>query len=186
MKTNTLLLMAGGVLLLAGCSTPTKVDKGPIQAQSFSFVSRGPRPARDYTDNRAHVHAMIHEAITKNLANRGISRTDAGGDITVGYMVIVGNNASTEMVSDYFGYGDDAAALQDKAHAAYTGVKTPNYFEAGTLLIDITDSKRFKLLKRGYASRPVLKNLPEDAKEARIQEVVDEILKDVRFAKSRS
>jgi hypothetical protein len=86
------------------------------------------------------------------------------------------------LVGDYFGYGEGAAALHDKAHAAYTGGKNPNYFEAGTLVIDITDSKTFKLLKRGYATRPTLKNLPDDAKAAHIQEVVDEILRDLRIA----
>ena len=55
-------------------------------------------------------------------------------------------------------------------------------FQAGTLVIDIIDSKSYKLLKRGYATRPILKNLPDDAKAARIQDVVDEILRDLRVA----
>ena len=50
------------------------------------------------------------------------------------------------------------------------------------LVIDIIDSKSYKLLKRGYATRPTLKNLPDDAKAARIQEVVDEILRELRVA----
>ena len=74
-----------------------------------------------------------------------------------------------------------AEALHNKAQGAYTRSKNPNYFEAGTLVIDIIDSKSFKLLKRNYATRPTLKNLPADAKAARIQEVVDEILGDVRI-----
>jgi hypothetical protein len=72
--------------------------------------------------------------------------------------------------------------LLEKAHAAYTGGKNPNYFEAGTLLIDIIDGKSFKVLKRGHATRPILRDLPAEARASRIQEVVDEILGDVRFA----
>jgi hypothetical protein len=34
---------------------------------------------------------------------------------------------------------------------------------------------------RNYSMRPILKDLPADAKAARIQEVVDEILRDVRI-----
>ena len=34
---------------------------------------------------------------------------------------------------------------------------------------------------RNYATRPILKDLPADAKTARIQEVADEILRDVRI-----
>jgi len=99
----------------------------------------------------------------------------------VGYLVIVGNNVATTSINDYFGYGDDAAGLHDKAQAAYTSNKNPNYFEAGTLVIDLIDAKTFKLLKRGYASRPLLRNLPVDARAARLQEVVDEILANLRF-----
>ena len=48
--------------------------------------------------------------------------------------------------------------------------------------LDIVDSKTFKLLKRGYATRPMFRNLPADERAARIQGVVDEILRDLRFA----
>jgi hypothetical protein len=153
-----------------------------IHARTFSFANPGTKPAPGFTDNRQAIHALVQDAITKNLASRGVAKAAGVGDITVGYLLIVGNNASTLAINDYFGYGEDAAALQDKAHAAYTGSKNPNFFEAGTLVIDITDSKSFKLLKRGHASRPILRNLPDDARAARLQEVVDEILRDLRIA----
>jgi len=179
---NILLLLAAGALALTGCSSaPARVDTGAIRARTFNFVDTGPRPAPNYADNRAAVHAMIQNAVISNLAARGVSRTAAGGDVTVGYLVIVGNNASTTSINDYFGYGEDASALMDKAHAAYTGSKNPSYFEAGTLLIDIIDGKTFKLLKRGYATRPILRDLPADARAARIQEAVDEILRGLRI-----
>jgi len=182
MTIQNLLFLAAGALTLAGCSsTPSQVDHGSITAKTFSFVSRAARPAPTYSDNRQVAHTLIQEAITKNLAARGVTRTATGGDVTVGYLVVVGNNASSKSITDYFGYGSDAAELHEKAQDAYSGSKNPNYFEAGTLVIDITDSKDFKLLKRGYATRQVLRNLPADARAARIQEVVDRILSDVRF-----
>ena len=99
----------------------------------------------------------------------------------VGYLIIVGNNAYTASINDYYGYGEAATGLHDKAQAAYTSSKNPNYFEAGTLVIDLIDSKSYKLLKRGHATRSILRNLPTDARAARLQEVVDEILRDVRI-----
>jgi hypothetical protein len=183
MKLHLLLTLTAGILVLAGCSsTPAKVDTGSIRARTFSFVDRATKPSPDFAESRQAVHGIIQEAITKNLTARGVTKVDRGGDVTVGYLVIVGNNASTTTINDYFGYGADASALHAKAHEAYTGGKNPNYFEAGTLLIDVTDSKSFKLLKRGYATRPILRNLPNDARAARIQEVVDEILRDLRIA----
>lgn len=182
MKINSLLLLAAGALALAGCSsTPTKVDTGVIRARTFSFVNRGTRPDPAFTDNRQPVHAMIQDSITKNLAARGLTKVAAGGDVTVGYLIIVGNGVATEAINDYFGYGQDAEALHNKAHQAYTSSKNPNYFEAGTLLIDIIDSRNFTLLKRGYATRQLLKNISDDARAARIQEVVDEILRNVKI-----
>lgn len=183
MKLKQLLILAAGVLALGGCSsTPTKVDSGSIRARTFSFVGRNTKPSPAYADNRQAIHPMIQAAITKNLAGRGVSTSASGGDVTVAYLIIAGNNASVTSINDYFGYGEDAAALLDKAYKANTGSKNPNFFEAGTLVIDIIDSKSFKLLKRGYATRPILRNLPDDARAARIQEVVDEILRDLRIA----
>jgi hypothetical protein len=183
MKLNALSILAAGIAMLAGCSSaPTKVDTGPIRARTFSFVNPGAQPSPAYADNRQVIHSMIQEAITKNLATRGVTKADAGGDVTVGYLVIVGDNVSTTAINDYFSLGEDAAGLHSKAHTAYTDSKNPNYFEAGTLVIDVIDSKSFKLLKRGYASRPILRNLPDDARAARIQEVVDTILRDLRLA----
>ena len=182
MKLNLLLILTTSALLLGCSSTKSKVDAGPIHASTFSFVDRGAKPAPDYADNRQVVHTMIQDAITQNLASRGVTKVPSGGQVTVGYLVIIGNQGYTHRINDYFGYGDDAANLHSKAHSAYTGSKNPNAFEAGTLVIDIIDSKSFKLLKRNYGTRSNLRNLPPDAKAARIQEVVDEILQDLRMS----
>jgi hypothetical protein len=171
-------------LLVAGCSsTPTRVDKGPIRAASFSFIARGPRTEPAFADNREQIHGMIKESISRNLASKGLKKVASGGDVIVAYLVIVGNNASTEAIDTYFGYGRDASALEDKAQAAYTSNKNPNYFEAGTLLIDFIDAKTYKLLKRSYVSRPLLRNPSAEVRAERIQEAVDEALRDVRIAR---
>ena len=181
MRLNRLLLLTAGVLALVGCSS-TKVDSGPIRARTFNYINTGVKPAPAYANKEKVVHNLIQEAITQNLAQRGVSHVAAGGDVTVAYLIITGNNASTTSLNEYFGYGEDASALQEKAHKAYTSSKNPNYFEAGTLVIDVIDSKSYKLLKRGYATRPTLRNLPPEDRAARIQGAVDEILQDLHLA----
>jgi uncharacterized protein DUF4136 len=182
MKPFSHLAAASGVLLLAGCaSTPTKVDTGPIRAATFNFVDGGVKPAPAYADKREAVHAMIQAAIAKNLAARGVKRVSSNGDVTVAYLVIVGDNVSTRSINDYFGYRDDAWALHEKAHAAYTSTGNPNSFEAGTLLIDIIDNKTFKVRARNYATRGLLRKVPENERATRIQDVVDSVLKNVRI-----
>ena len=73
---------------------------------------------------------MIQAAITKHLAGLGVTQVPAGGDVTVGYLVIIGNNATTEAINTYFGYGEGANELHEKAQEAYSKSKNPNYFEA--------------------------------------------------------
>ena len=178
MKLFSRLLLAIGALLLAGCaSTPTKVNTGPIRAGTFNFVDGGVKQPPAYADNREAVHAMIQAAIKKNLAARGVKRVPSGGDVTVAYLVILGDNVSTRSINDYFGYSDDAWPLHEKAHAAYTGTGKSDSFEAGTLLIDIIDNKSLKVRARNYVTRSLLRNLPENERAARVQDVVDSVLK---------
>jgi len=185
MKYSLFLALNLAALLVAGCSsTPTKVDTGPIRATTFSFVAGGTRTTPAFAaDGGQPIHAMIQESISRNLAGKGVSKVASGGDVTVAYLVIVGNNASTMAINDYFGYGRDVSALTDKAQTAYTGSKNPNYFEAGTLLVDVIDAKTYKLLKRSYVVRPLLRNPSTEVRAERIQEAVDAVFKDVRIAR---
>ncbi len=175
------LLALSAVLCLAGCSsTPAKVDTGAIPARTFSFVKTGAAPS--YGDNRAELHAAIQSIIARNLATKGLTQAAAGqGDVTVGYLLIIGDNATTTTINDYFGYGPDAMALAEKAHKVGTSSENPNHFEAGTLVIDVIDTKSFRLLKRNYVMRPILRDPSAEVRQARLQEAVDAALKDLRI-----
>jgi len=185
MKYTLLVTLGLAALLVPGCSTPTHVDKGSIHAATFSFVARKPGSEPTFADGREQVHAMIQASITRNLAAKGLSKVESGGDVTVAYLVIVGNTGNTESINAYFGYGRDTSGLEDKAHTAYGKSKDPNFFEAGTLLVDIIDSKTYKLLKRSYVVRPLLRNPTVEVRAERIQEAVDELFKDVQIANRR-
>ena len=182
MKSTSLLLLAAGLLAFAGCSTPTSVDSGTIRARTFNFVSKHTGPAPRFADNRGEVHEVIQKAIAKNLEAKGLKQVSANGDIAVPYLVVLSNNVSTTAISDYFGYSKDLAALHEKAHSVAIDHKNPNAFEAGTLLIDIVDGNSFKLLERSYVTRPMLRDLSDKDRAVRIQNVVDEILKNAKFA----
>ena len=184
MKYASLLSVALSALLLAGCSsTPTRVDTGTIRATTFSFVSPGDRNAPPFVDERESVHVLLQHLISGNLGSKGLNHVASGGDVIVAYLVIIGNNASTEAIDTYFGHGRDVTALHDKAQDAYSSSKNPNYFEAGTLLVDIIDAKTYKLLKRSYVVRPLLRDATLEVRSERIQEAVNEVLSDVRIAR---
>jgi len=185
MKSNAYPLFLAAVLAAAGCSSvKTHVDTGPIAARTFSFLNTGPKATPAFADKRAQVYTMINEAITKNLAAKGVSNVPSGGDITVAYLVIAGNNATTTSLNDYFGYTDDATKLVDKVHTEQA-VKSEdrNYFEEGTLVIDIINPQTMKLLKRSSIQSPLLRNAAPEARKARLQSLVDQELSDLRIAK---
>src|SRR6516165_4027697 len=98
MKMNLKLLMPMIALAWAGCSeVPTNVDSGTIHARTFSFVNR--QQQADFAESREAVHAMIQEAIRKSLAAHGVTQVATGGDITVGYLVVIGNHVSTTAIN---------------------------------------------------------------------------------------
>jgi hypothetical protein len=184
MKTNTGALIVAAAFALAGCSSvKTHVDTGPIHARTFSFINTGSREVPDYAEKRKQVHAAVQEAITKNLAAKGMTCVKEGGDVTVAYLIIAGNNATTTSLNEYFGYSPDATALTDKVHKSQA-VKGDDrsYFEAGSLVIDFLEPGTSKLLKRASIQAPILRALPMEERTARLQKLVDEELSDLRIA----
>jgi hypothetical protein len=184
MRINHCSLILTAALALAGCSSVnTHVDSGPIHARTFSFIQNTARQEPGYSEKRTQVHAKVQEAITKNLADKGVSKVSQGGDIVVAYLIIAGNNATTTSLNEYFGYTADATALVEKAHseqAMKSGDRA--YFEAGTLVIDFLDPNTSKVLKRATIQTPILRALPIEEREVRLQGLVDKALSDLRIA----
>jgi hypothetical protein len=175
------LLLTG--LLIASCSsTPTRVDKGLLKVHTYNFINGGIALTPPATNRRDAIHQLIQKAIINDLTAKGLQRTDGTGDVTVAYMIIVGNNVSTEAVTTYFGMGRDADALHNKAQDAYTSSQNPNRFEAGTLVIDVLDAKTYELLYRNYVVRPILNNVTAAVRGERVQEAVDAALANLRIA----
>ncbi len=181
MKHSLFITLNLAALLIAGCSsTPTKLNSGAISGTTFSFIGGGSQAA-SFADSREAVHGLIQDSITRNLAGKGLSKVATGGDVVVAYLVLIGNGVSTTAINKYFGYGRDADALQEKAHEAYGRSKNPDSFEAGTLLVDFVDGKSFKLLKRTYVTRPILRDPSAEVRAERINEAVTAVLKDVQI-----
>lgn len=150
------LLTAACALLVAGCSSvPTRVDKGPIHAATFSFMSSKAPASVVVNENREEVHQLIQTAIATELEQKGLQPVPNGGDVQVGYMVIVANNATTATYDDYFGYGRDAAELSEKAHKLLGRAKSRDRFEVGAIVIDVIDPTNSKLLFRSYVHTDV-------------------------------
>ena len=173
------------LILLAspGCSSvKTNVDEGTIHARTYSFLDTANRQTPNFAESSQQAYEMVKQALMNNLAAKGLTYTASGGDITAAYLIIVGNNASTTSLNSYFGYTADSAALAGKVHKEQTGGGNRDYFESGTLVIDLLDPKSSKLLQRRSITAKILRNLPMESRTARVQAVVDQALHDVRIS----
>lgn len=184
-KALRLAVCLGLTAALAACSSvKTQVNKGPVQARTFSFLDTGSRTTPSYAEDRKEAHALVQEAITRNLAAKGVAHVPSGGEVTVAYLIIVANNVTTTALNEYFGYTPDSEALLQKVHSEETtDNKSRGYFEAGTLVIDFLDPKTSKVLQRRSIQGQVLRNLPMENRTARVQTIVDQALADVRVSK---
>ena len=124
---------------------------------------------------------MIQQALVKTLAAKGVTYVPSGGDITVAYLVVAGNNASTTSLNEYFGYTDESTKLMNQVHKEQTGSSNDNrsYFEAGTLVIDILNPQTSKVLQRRSINAQIMRNLPMETRTERVQAMVDQALNDV-------
>ncbi|TAL03765.1 MAG: hypothetical protein EPO07_05805 [Verrucomicrobia bacterium] len=60
-------------------------------------------------------------------------------------------------------------------------IRNPNHFEAGTLAIDIIDSRTYELPKHAHATRLIVPDATPAIRQARIQDAVNAVLKDLRI-----
>jgi hypothetical protein len=98
-RTVICLVAASLATAIAGCSSvKTQVDSGAVKARTFSFLDRGSRQTPDYAEANKQAHAMVQQAIIHNLAGKGVTYTPTAGDVTVAYLIIVGNNVATARV----------------------------------------------------------------------------------------
>ena len=171
-------------MILGGCATePARYSTGPVKARTFNFVRMVEEKNASYADNSAQVHTLIQGAVEENLAAKGLTRVETNGDVAVLYLIIISDGISTKTINDYFGYGS-SYELQDKAHQAFAiDKRNRTGFDAGTLVIDIVDTRQRTVVWRNFVYRPILSNLPIEQRQVRLQQAVDEVFKGLRIAK---
>lgn len=192
MKRTTYMLLCLSFLIAGGCSTvPVQVNEGKIRAKTFSFMGPKGVVTAPATNMITAAHLAIQTEITRNLAARGVARVDNGGDITVGYLLLVASNKATFVVGDYFGYGAQPDGLVEKAEEGAirfrddqprSRIRDPQTFRAGAFVVDVLDSATFTLQYRNFAYRELLSGAPRDLRERRVREVVDEVLRDLHVS----
>ena len=126
-------------------------------------------------DDRAN-HA-IQSALASTFRGKGFAVDPANADLTVAYLIVLQNNATTQLIDDYFGFGRSSMQIAEIAHDR--GVIRNNradYYQAGTVVIDIIDNKTGKLVYRDFATRDVTNDMSDAQLQARANSAVQEAL----------
>lgn len=177
---SSIIKIASAALAFATIACTSKVDmpKGTSRGYtSARLVRTSKNPAPTFADISVNANKMIQNALAHEFRSNGLKVDANNADLVVGYMIIIQDNASTEAIDDYFGYGRDASEIMDRAHTVgVVDSNRPDMFKAGAIIVDVMDAKTNKLVYRNYAQRDLVGN-SDAVRKQRIDSAVAEALK---------
>ena len=120
----------------------------------------------------ATLDPIISAAVEKELSARGFERKPGGADFIVNYYVLtVPGTASNEM-------GQFLPSVAEYGLPPIPRTTTMlRAFERGSLVLDVTSPAKKSVVWRGIAETEVDRELSDDARKARIEKAVQDIVK---------
>ena len=169
--------MAG---LISGCESIDMPQGTSAGYRSAKLVKPDPTLGPVYADKDAVVHGMIQKSLAKEFRSAGFAVGQSDAELVVAYLPIIQDGTSTKSVSDYFGQGRNSGALLEEAHrrGVLEAEGRQDFYEAGTLVVDVIDARTGELVYRNFATRPVVPGTADAVRQARIDRVVAEALAD--------
>ncbi len=187
-----LILWLSGFYLLSACTPALNISSDYDTNIDFSSLKnyRWHEPnnfnhssvqylADDITDQR------IRTNVDQQLTKKGYHKLASGPvDFLVNYSVTVKDKASVRGYNSYNGYGSGfnyGGRVGTRGSGVSIGYSTGpsttvNYYQQGTLVIDILDPKTDKLIWRGSANGRLPKEQNQQEREKMIKEAVSKIL----------
>jgi hypothetical protein len=159
-----------GIFLVAGCSS-VQVTQDYDPATDFAKLRT--YGWLDGSTQRGDVDQLTAERIVRavdaELAARGFAKAEAKPDFLIHYLASVAQRIESRPTTVSAGYG---------WRHGYAGVASNEIdtYDEGTLVLDVIDPATKNLLWRGTAKAAVQANRTPDEREARIREVVRQIL----------
>ena len=172
---QSVLLATTSFALLTACQT-VEQPKGTAHGYKSARLVR-PTTKATFAERDDRANYAIQSALASVFRANGIAVAQDNADLTVAYLIVVQDNASTQLIDDYFGFGRSSMQIAELAHDR--GVVRNNradYYQAGTVVIDIIDNRTGKLVYRDYATRDVTGGLSDAQLQARAASAVQEAL----------
>jgi hypothetical protein len=178
MKLTQILALSVTAALAVGCSSTIKMPKGKAKGyNSARFVNSREQTIAQGIEDTPEVNKLVQDSIASALRKGGIRVGGGGEDLIIAYMLIHQSVSSTTMNDDHFGYGRDAGDILEQAHQK--GVienASPDYFEAGAVVVDLLDARTNALVFRNFAVRDTQQTPSPAGQKARIDNAVAEAI----------
>jgi hypothetical protein len=155
------------VTLVAAPAAAQKVyvDYSPLaDFESYKTFAWGPTPQVSVYDNNPLNHSRIKNGIEYYLIKGGMMEDTEDPDLYVTYYGETNSEFSVNTAAVGYGFASDWTWDPFWGNAAGTMTTTPVEHKAGTLVIDIWDSKTMKLVWRGTMEGTLTDNLQKGAK----------------------
>lgn len=176
MKTQTLFgSLLTALLLLTGCSSIDMPKGSSSGYSSYRLYKEMPSGTTHFANREDEVHKILQTEMNAVFQEKGLQEASDDAELIVAYLVLVQNNAVSTGIGDYYiNSGSDIVSYAHKQVAIKKDM--PMSFEAGTLVIDVIDAKKRKLIYRDYSSKELLPELSIAERNQRAKDAVDEAL----------
>lgn len=170
------------LFLLVGCTSGVTVTSDHTASVDFSnYKTFRWRDANEFNAESRHylaneiIDGRIKAAVEETLAGKGFRKLDQGRvDFYVNYSVTTKEKVDIRTYNTYGGYGPGYYG-----HRGYGGSESRvDYYQEGTLVIDILDTSSDILVWRGVAEGKLHKKKTPEERRERLKEVVALVLAD--------
>jgi hypothetical protein len=175
MKRNLVLAIVIAFVALPAAAQKVYVDYSPLaDFGNYKTFAWGETPQASTYDNNPLNHSRIKHGVEYYLVKGGMVEDTENPDLYVTYYGDTDSEFNVNMSMMGYGFATDWAWDPYWGNASGTTTTTTTVQKAGTLVIDIWDSKTQKLIWRGSMEGTLTDNLQKSAKqiEKGIQKIV--------------
>lgn len=177
--------LLGGLicLLVVGCAPSIQVKSSfdPqtdfSKAATYNWLNDVDQPGDDIRVNNERTRKMVRQAVEQSLEEKGFTRVEGQqADLLVAWFGAIKTKVKSESIEHFYspyGYG---SLYKDPYWNSQPATFNVSEYEEGTLIIDVLDPAKQRLLWRGIGTGEVVEGQPEETVRKNLTNAVKQIL----------
>ncbi|MEJ2539946.1 MAG: DUF4136 domain-containing protein [Gemmatimonadota bacterium] len=167
-------------LMLGACGGGLNVNSDYAPSTDFTpYRTWDYMPNQGSTPNASSnqlIDQRLRLAVEQTMEQKGYRRDTSDPDFYVGYQLLLDQQTNYETVNDYWGSGWNYGWYGPPGGGMSTSTTRQVNYTVGTLVVDFFDADERQLIWRGSAEGTVEPESDPEARQARANEAVSEIL----------